>query len=628
MTEELKEEEEYIARMSSLDEQIGSLTDGDKKRATTLAEKYDLKLQSVYKAILAERLKTGVAKNYTVETWMARPHEYSAKGTFQTDDQWLSHFTANAKSHSVESTKKRNKSLKRAATTNLGNDIKSAMRVVPEVQTHLRKRFSQVDAKTGQTYIEDYLDNFLAKAKANTAGRESMLLASSIFSENLLRELDSTLEKKMEQDREFLRYRIRNLLYDKQQEVFDNVLDQTIECICTRRAGKTLLISRMLVAYAALWKSSPVLYINRTFDNAVTQCGDEVENALKALNMHYTGHASGGVITLDNGGTITFGGYNNKGDIDRYRGGKFRLVVIDEIGHLRAPKSLIEEVLEPAQIDFGNEAKMVFTGTPPRVKKSYAYELWHNPKIKHYHWSFMDNPFIPNKETVIEKVCEKHGCTPDSPFIQREYFGNMEAFDVDSLVFKGYKTYEKLPAGTITHAWVGVDFGYEDNAAVSSFVVVNQCMYEVCTFLKSKQSISDIANEVVDQYSKLKEMKPANLPWVICDNNEKSAVYEFYQTYKIPNVACAYKYGKEMAIDQLADWMRTGRVFLKKDGLLQEEAENTVFKRDEEDHIIHEIDDEVFHPNGLFALLYVSRQYAYDVMGLVDTNKEANSISN
>ena len=31
-----------------------------------------------------------------------------------------------------------------------------------------------------------------------------------------------------------------------------------------------------------------------------------------------------------------------------------------------------------------------------------------------------------------------------------------------------------------------------------------------------------------------------------------------------------------------------------------------------------EIDDNNYHPNGLMALLYISRQYAYEVLGYVD----------
>ena len=67
-----------------------------------------------------------------------------------------------------------------------------------------------------------------------------------------------------------------------------------------------------------------------------------------------------------------------------------------------------------------------------------------------------------------------------------------------------------------------------------------------------------------------------------------------------------------MAIAQLSDWCRTGKIMIPEDGILQDEFERTVYKRDEQDNITSEIDDDLFHPDATDALLYASRQYAYD----------------
>ena len=48
------------------------------------------------------------------------------------------------------------------------------------------------------------------------------------------------------------------------------------------------------------------------------------------------------------------------------------------------------------------------------------------------------------------------------------------------------------------------------------------------------------------------------------------------------------------------------------DGVLVSEFEQTVYKRDEQDNITSEIDDDLFHPDAVDALLYASRQYAFD----------------
>ena len=82
--------------------------------------------------------------------------------------------------------------------------------------------------------------------------------------------------------------------------------------------------------------------------------------------------------------------------------------------------------------------------------------------------------------------------------------------------------------------------------------------------------------------------------------------------YKLPVYNC-YKYNKTMALAQLAEWCRTGKILVREGSALQDEFERTVYKRDEQDNILSEIDDDLFHPDAVDALLYASRQYAYDI---------------
>jgi len=497
-------------------------------------------------------------------------------------------------------------------------------RVTTETQDYLREQLLMPD-ENGHIYVHDFISSFLKEAKGNPNSRAAAFLAQSMFTPDLLTKLDSDVNRQMAKDADFLIYRIRNTLYDKQKEVFDDLISRTIECICTRRAGKTELVARLLVREAAKPAyMTPVgkpldrsaIYLNRSFDNAVSQMGKPVTALLDSLDIKYEGSPGSGKITLATGGTITFGGYNNKGDIDKFRGEHYSLVAIDEISHLRNPRVLMEETLEPALTDYGPEGHIIMTGTPPRTKKCFAYEQWHNPNIKHYHWSFMDNPYIPNKDEVIAQVCKEHNVTVDAPFVQREYFGNTEAFDVDAMTFRGYKTTKTPPNGTFDRAYVGVDWGFNDEAAIVSFLVKGKQLLPVEEWHMPKQSISTICNEVRRQYEILKKYGLAYEPEIICDTNEKSAVYELSVTYGLPNVYCAYKYNKDMAIEQLAEWLRTDKIFVKENGYLAEECETVLWKRDEEtDEIKHEIDDDIYHPNGLMALLYISRQYAFDVLG-------------
>lgn len=510
-------------------------------------------------------------------------------------------------------------------------------RITPETQKYIRDEMFLPDAN-GVPFIHQFIHNFMVEAKTDPNSQAARILANTIFKEDMMTTLDAQLNAQMAKDSEFIQYRIRKTLYDKQQEVYDDNFSKVIECICTRRAGKTELVARLLVREAikpdfvtpvGTIKPRNAIYLNRTFDNAVGQMGKPVTELLDSLGIKYTGSPGSGKITLEGGATINFGGYNNKGDIDKFRGFSYSLICIDEIAHLRNPSVLFKETLEPALKDYGSEGRTVMTGTPPRTKANYAYQLWHNPNVTHYHWSFIDNVFIPEKDKVIEDVCKEHGVTVDAPFIQREYFGNLEAFDLDAMIFRGYKTTDKIPDVTFDHAYIGLDFGYTDAAAVVSCLAKGKQLYVVKTWSESQKSISDICNVVKEHINYIKSnFRLSREPWVIADTNEKGAIYELYQTYKIPNCYCAYKYDKDVALDQLAEWLRNDTVLTldKQNDELIKDFENSVWKRDEEtDNITHEVDDEEYHGNAMYALLYASRQFDFDCIG-TNPVKSAKSI--
>ena len=98
---------------------------------------------------------------------------------------------------------------------------------------------------------------------------------------------------------------------------------------------------------------------------------------------------------------------------------------------------------------------------------------------------------------------------------------------------------------------------------------------------------------------------------IVTDTNEKTIAYELNQTYGLP-AYCAYKYDKDYGINKLAEWCRTGTILVPKDGVMEDEFEKTVYKRDDNDVITNEIDDDQFHPDAADALLYASRQMAFD----------------
>lgn len=478
-------------------------------------------------------------------------------------------------------------------------------------------------------WVKDYIDGQLKEARKDPNSRAAERIASGLFNEHLWNELDIYLQQANKEDNDYTRYLIRQTLYDKQQEVFDNDIDNTILIINSRRSGKTELMGR-IIAKELLRPDAHVVYINRSSSAAIRQIRKPLENALDATNGRLRiikGSVESQEVYFNNGSQLLVIGNNNASDTDKMRGERISCCIMDECAHQRYTRTLLREVIKPAMMDYEG-SQLIMVGTPPRIPRTYVEEMWNNPNVKRYHWTFESNPFIPNRENVIKEVCEEYGVREDSAFIQREYYGRMDAYDSDAQVFHGYKLVDK-PIGHITHAYVGVDWGFEDKAAVVG-VIADQQGRKACvvkTWSENHTSVSKTCEEVKKMREYLMTFHPTHPVQIICDNNAKQDVYELVETYKLPNVTTAYKYDKDLAIEQLAEWLRSGTVVtLDKDNdRLIEDYNYTVWLRDEEtDKLLHEIDDDLYHPNAAMALLYVSRQFDYDCMvtGYSKTAKE------
>ena len=504
-------------------------------------------------------------------------------------------------------------------------------RVQPEIDQAIQDKLFSRDT-SGKTFITSFISKCIDEAKKDPNSRMGVYMADKIFgSGDLITRLDAEVNKAMARDTAFQQYQIRNTLYDKQQEVYDNSTDKFMIVINSRRSGKTELMGRLL-AKRVCRPDQHCVYINRSFDAAVRQIQKPLETALEAAGLHYRGTINGGKIEFDNGSWILIVGNNNASDVNKLRGEKLALVLCDECGHMRHLRELINEIIAPATMDYA-DSQIVMVGTPPRTRNGFVQELWEKGNIRKYHWTFKDNPFIPNKDNVIQEACEMFGISPDSNFIKREYLGDMYAYDTEAIYVKHYDKAEPDKDKLYSHAYVGVDWGYEDKAAVVGMLADKNAkkLYIVKDWSEAKKGIVEISQRVQEMVEYLKNnYRLDREPQVICDTNEKSAAQDLYTTYHIPNVMLAYKYDLNYALDQLSDWFTASTVVVSPNAKATiEDADNMIWKRNEDtDQIIHELDDDSYHGNAMFAVLYASRQFAYDVMGLIAENKPAKEITN
>lgn len=493
-----------------------------------------------------------------------------------------------------------------------------------EVYDNLREQlFTSTEDESGDinSPISKFVKRYVNEAILDPTSKAANVLASTIFKDNLLELLDSDKSEEMRKNKDFNEYRLIKQFYDRQRDIMlDCNKFRKIIAITSRRTGKTTMNAGLCV-FECLTPNSNVAYINLTFTNAVEQIFELIVDYANSIGFSINFKSkSEGVIRFNNGSRIKITGNSNNSEADKLRGFNCRLAIIDEIGHQRNIDYLVNEILVPQMADY-TDSTLLLTGTPSRVPNHFSTRIFNSDnEYKKYHFTMLDNPFIPNPRKLIEEEAANKGMGINTPFIRREYFGEFVS-DLEAIVFKDYKTYKELPDLTDFNPIginIGGDYGYKDYNGIVT-VIYNK---EKAIVLKedkfNKANVSKIIEKMLSHYDfavGLNKKYGWNIPVKIyADYNEESITKELMIKYKVPAFNC-YKYDKAYAIEKLAEMSRTGRLLVPEGGLCADEMEQTLYDRDAKtDAIISELSDD-YHPDILMALLYASRRMFYD-MGL------------
>lgn len=494
----------------------------------------------------------------------------------------------------------------------------------------IRKQFSQTTSpKSKTTWTESFVTSLFKEALAHPDGEIGKMIARNLLQDDILTNLDAQTEKLLSRDVDFLEYRVIKQCFDKQRDILLDKYNPKKIVMTSRRAGKTSCASRLLV-FACASPNTPTLYLHLKFENAIKQCFEDCLEVAKQAEMNISrASKSEGIIEFANGSSISFKGNNDKTSADRLRGGKYKVIIVDEAAFQCNMKYLCEDVCLPMLADF-KHSQLMLISTPPRTPHTYFEDCLSQEDFKCYHWTARENPYIPDFQKFLNDMCISKGLDINSPFIRREFYGEL-VYDTEAQVYKDAKYYDKIPLDFIpTDCAIGVDFGFSDyNSLVTLIYNRNTAQGYVTETRKFNKSnvttIVDNANETYHEALnlclKLNKDFELNKIWFYCDNSDQSISLEMSTKYKLP-IQSALKYDKKLGIEQLADFMRTGKIKVNEtDKILKSEIEQTVYKRDELDAILPEIDDTIYHPDALDALLYASRQFTYDC-NLVEVKKE------
>lgn len=489
------------------------------------------------------------------------------------------------------------------------------------VYEQLKQDLLNGDNAKQKPYYQTFLNNYLKQALKDPNGRPATTIASMIFTPDILTALDASHEREMANDINFALYKLNEDYFQEQRDVLVEINhSKKILVCCSRRAGKSYFCAGAIVKSALKNPGSRIIYMNLTFKNAVKQIWDNVIKASEAVGLQIDKSSKNdGEIEWVNGSSLRIKGNSNNAEADTLRGeSKVSLVVIDEAFHQKNMEYAINEVIMPFLADLGDKATILCTGTPPRIPHTYMEKLWSNDKSwRHYHWTAENNPHVPDFEKFIEEVCKAKGLTKDAPFIQREYYGVIGAYDTEAMVFKNYQSYTELPTSfTANRIAIGCDWGFSDYNSIITVAYNTQSgeAYVIEEKKFNKATVSEIITEVKRSYEAAKNRFGIDDIQILCDTNEQSITYELYANQHLPAYN-AYKYDKASAIAQLSDWLRSGKIKVNANDIyLKDEFERTLYKRDEDDDsILPEIDDDIFHPDAIMALLYASRTIAFDM---------------
>lgn len=494
------------------------------------------------------------------------------------------------------------------------------------------------ERKGGKTFLQLYLDTF-GEAARKPKTWQAKFVADRLFSEDVLEQADSFLNKQRREDMDFLSYRLHKGAFDIQQQVLLSK-HRRIYLMAGRRAGKTDVNRRLIVD--SLLRSTydggaRVLYLGKTMTTAVEQIYQGVLDLLADIGLAIAEkRRNEGFLKLEDGGEFYVRGNSSTEEREKLRGFKWDRVIIDEAQSQTALPYLINDVIEPALVD--RRGQIIVSGTGPRVRGTYWEMLWSEPEWSalKLNWNLTQNPYIEDHRRALAEIMERKGLTETSPLYVREYLGRI-AYDDDALVLRlgeqNFFTDDELAKWIATQPVTdikfvgGLDFGFTDADALG-IVCYSERKPERFLVHEYKMRRTGVA-ELVDAVRagiKYVETSPlfarveSKRFFIHADTSGKKISYDMVTQYKLP-IQDAYKVNKDMAVELLQEDVRKGVFKVRRGGPFEDEAMKTIFKRNDRDELTREIDDETYHPDLIDAVTYAMRTVWWFGKRIGDTEK-------
>jgi hypothetical protein len=382
--------------------------------------------------------------------------------------------------------------------------------------------------------------------------------------------------------------------------------------LCSRRAGKSTACAADLVYTALTTQQCTALYVTGARTDAKKIVWSEVKRFNDQHGFRGVPNESELAMSFPNGSVVRLAGAKDDASVEKIRGQMppVKKAYIDEAQSIRDSllRKLIDDVLEPALLDYNGTLVMI--GTPPPVPVGFFVDSSKSSQWSSHKWTFFDNPFIPLKsgrthQEALDRVLKRRGVTVDDPSIRREFFGEL-ALDTNSLVYQynpSLNHYDALPSDRYTYM-LGVDLGFNDAdaLAVLAWNENSKITYLVEEVVTREQGVT----ELVEQIELMR--KKYDISKIIMDTGGlgKKISEEIIRRYKIP-ITAAEKTRKFEYIELFNAAMRTGQFMAKRDSLFALDSMKVEWDRDKTKPDRKVISDR-FHSDICEAALYAWRE--------------------
>lgn len=341
-------------------------------------------------------------------------------------------------------------------------------------------------------------------------------------------------------------------LFDKQRAFHDDPAKNKA-ALCSRRAGKSRSSAVAMIKAAQKYPNSMVPYIALTRQSARNIMWPAIEemNRIYGLGLEPKESSLEWKVPVGNTeSTLFMVGADQKNFIERLRGPKYPLAIIDEAQGFRSHiEHLVEDVLEPAVADYSGEVWLL--GTPGAVPTGYFYDVTTNPQTGYstHHWTVLDNPYFPNAKAYLDNLKQRKSWDDSHPTFRREWLGEW-CFDPSALIYKlnDYNLCKDFEDNADWHYVLGIDVGWHDKTA---FAVLAYSTDNPITYVVQVDGYSELIPSEIADYTKMMidNYEPTN---IVMDTGGlgKSIAEEMRRRFDIP-IEAAEKKDKMATIELL-----------------------------------------------------------------------------